>query len=134
MSEFEKIVQFLPAYDQRHSDANKNYGIGAAKISMALKGAKGAVEFVLDTGWFFPSTDYERGPVPTCICYHSPVPMRSEQRPIVSYCEFLDDRCYCDGSASGADEVFDILVRQGGDGVWQYLEKYYRDIFGEVIE
>lgn len=47
-------------------------------------------------------------------------------------CEYLGCPCYYDGSGLNATKVFDILTEKGSDGVWEYLEKYYIDIFGEL--
>jgi hypothetical protein len=51
LSKFERIVQFLPAFDKRHPDPSKNYGIHGVELRMVLKGPKGAVQFVLFTNW-----------------------------------------------------------------------------------
>lgn len=39
-------------------------------------------------------------------------------------------KCYYDGSGLNADRVFEILRREGSDGVWRELEEYYTETFG----
>jgi hypothetical protein len=58
----ERITMFRPAYDKRHSDPKKNYGIGAVHCFMLVKGKKGAAHFSFATGMLLPSTvrDYIR--------------------------------------------------------------------------
>ena len=54
----EKLVFFDPAWDKRHHDPNKNYGIGSMRCRMILKGKEGAVHFVFSTGMFLEKTGY----------------------------------------------------------------------------
>mgnify|MGYP000162019359 CR=1 FL=1 len=45
----ERIKEFTEAYDRRHEDPEKNYGIHGIDLRMILKGPLGAVQFVLYT-------------------------------------------------------------------------------------
>ena len=139
MDAFEKLVEFDPAYDERHTDPKKNYGLHCVTMRMVLKGPSGAVQFVLYTGWNLPHVEEElrrkerflSEPLPADIGYHSPMPMWEGQESIIEDCAYLDGRpCYYDGSGLMAQDAFNILVEQGGDGVWKYLEDYYHDTFG----
>lgn len=47
-------------------------------------------------------------------------------------CEYIGCPCYYDGSSLNADRIYDILLERGSDGVWEELEKYYTDTFGEL--
>ena len=143
MKGFEKLIEFDPAYVKRHTDPSKNYGIHCLTLRMVLKGEKGAVQFVLYTGWFLPHVREElqfkerflSEPLPADVGYHSPMPMYEGQKSIIEQCAYLDGHpCYYDGSALTAEKAFDILVEQGGDGVWKYLEDYYHDTFGNEKE
>ena len=146
---FEKIVKFSPAFDKRDPLPHKNYGIGAVKCYMVLKGENGAVHFVFSTGIFLPeiveeyykdkrdlfhyeydgkgSQSYYMG---FDVGYHSLKPLdkyqkEREGRP----CDWLDDRlCWGDGSALRAEEWMDVLVRQGSDKIWEMLEEEYKSI------
>ena len=55
-NKFEKITTFLPAYDKRSDNPSKNYGIGAVRCHMTLKGEKGATCFIFCTGMYLPKT------------------------------------------------------------------------------
>ncbi len=140
-----RIVTFDPAYDKRSKDPSKNYGIHGVNMRMVLKGNKGAVQFIVFTNWELPHVQREMDskplnnfpymfhkPMPADVGYHSPVPMYKGQGPSSKSCEYLDGKpCYYDGSGLHAEKVFDILLKGGSDAVWQYLEKYYNEQFGE---
>ena len=69
-------------------------------------------------------------PQPADLGYHSPVPMYKDQTPTSDSCEYLDGKpCYYDGSGLNAKPVYDILLKEGSEGVWKYLEDYYKRIF-----
>ncbi len=125
--EFEKSVTFQPAFDKTHSDPAKNYGIQGVYLQFVLKGEKGATQFVLFTGWYLPETKCDlRDPLPADLGYHSPVP-QYEGQPHDKECNILGEGgCYYDGSALNARPVFERLLREGSEGVWDALEKEYR--------
>jgi len=146
MSDLERIVEFEPAFDKRHKDPSKNYGIHGVTLKMLLKGEKGAVQFVVYTNWQLPHVTEEQLrkpadlvskrvlflPMPADLGYHSPKPMYEDQSPITEECPYLDGkRCYYDGSGLNAERIFDVLVKEGDKGVWRELEKYYKDTFSE---
>lgn len=139
----ERIVTFSPAYDRRAT----GYGVHGVDLQMVLKGTKGAVQFVLYTNWQLPQVTKElveraQGdrmyletrflPLPADVGYHSPVPQYEGQAVIQEECEYLDGRpCYYDGSGLAAEEMYQVLVQQGSEGVWRKLEQRYKDLFGE---
>lgn len=149
MSEFERIVKFHPAFDKRHSDPKRNYGIHGVELLMALKGAEGTTQFLLYTNWHLPSAlgieikddmtshhwrrAYEslpyHAPMPADLGYHSPKPTYEGHEPIGSECEFVDGPCYYDGSTLNAWRPFEALLREGDEGVWRVLEDYYESVF-----
>lgn len=48
-------------------------------------------------------------------------------------CEYTDGGpCYYDGSTLNAEPVYKILLEEGSDGVWKYLEEYYEETFKDV--
>lgn len=56
------------------------------------------------------------------------VPERVRKEP--PPCPYLDGKpCYYDGSGLHAERVYDLLLNQGEEAVWKYLEKYYQDTF-----
>lgn len=142
MSKFKKNVYFTPAFDKRHVDPNKNYGIHCVDIRFVLKGENGAVQFSLFSGWFLPETEEEykaKGidiknsyPMATDLGYHSYVPMYESQPQIIDKCEHLDGKpCYYDGSSLNAIPILERLLREGDKAVWEKLEEYYITLFKE---
>ena len=133
----EKIIEFHPAYDKRHSDPKKNYGIHGVDIRF-LYGDKevGYVQFLLYTNWMLPSCrkrwdEYTQAmtllPIPADLGYHSRVPQYESQTPM-NKCNLIDP-CYYDGSSLNAEPIFEVLVAEGHEGVWRELEKYYNQTF-----
>ena len=140
---FERIVTVLPAYDRRDPDPKKNRGICEVRIKFALKGPKGAVQFLVGTNWHLPATHERlqqegyfdrrsRGTQPMGweVRYHSPAPMYEGQTPITDDCRHLDGRpCYSDGSSLTADEWIPEFLAGGTDWLWPRLETYYAEVF-----
>lgn len=141
-----RIITFDPAFDRRSSDPKKDYGIHGVNLRCVLKGPLGAVSFVLYTNWQLPEVTKELAgrhyeaidgdphwmerPMPADIGYHSPVPMYEGQSINREACEFLDGRpCYHDGSGLNAQKYYEILLREGSDGLWAALETYYHRTF-----
>lgn len=124
--DFEHVVYFDPAYDHRDQ---KGGGVGSVELSMGLVGSKGAVTFTVLTDWVLPGSPTLPRPIPASLAYHS-YTSRAEGQIANSACRWLHGQpCYFDLSASAAERVFDILVREGSDGVWRYLEEFYRETF-----
>lgn len=135
--QFERLVTFEPAYDER--DSKPSYSIGCAIVRFYLKGPRGVVQFVLYTGWHLPHVQKELlekdgasllYPFPTDLGYHSPVPRYEGQ---ISYsCDLLPGKkCYYDGSGLNAQPVYETLVREGDEAMWNELEEYYKSVFEE---
>lgn len=130
----ERIVEMTPAFDKRHPDPTKNYGIGGVEIAFFLKGERGVVQFKMGTGWFLPENRkpgisdsypmaWDRG-------YHSYIPRYDGQTPIAESCHILDGKpCYYDGSTLNAEPILEVLIREGSEGVWRELEAYYKGTF-----
>jgi len=130
----EKFVKFLPAWDKRNSTPNKDFGINSVRIYFCIKGEKGAIQFVLATGWNLPhvkkeflgKTNNDLFPLAMDVSYHSPVPMYDGQQPISSTCELLGDKtCYCGGSGSEVEKYLEALIEHGSDRVWDMLIDEY---------
>ena len=140
MSNLERIVEFYPAFDKRDPDPSKDYGIHGVECLFVIKGKKGAVQFLIFTNWHLPHVQKEfdtesmfNKPVPADLGYHSPKPIYKDQTAYKN-CKWLDGKlCYYDGSSLGAERVYEILLTKGSEGVWKYLEGYYKGIFGELV-
>jgi hypothetical protein len=115
----ERIMEFSPAYDR-----GTKHEVHGVDLWMVLKGPEGAVQFVLHTNWQLPHVTrrmlcefLEKGAT------HGP------------YC-FLPQPCggaLCVrfGHTIGATaRVFEVLLKEGSDGVWRELEKFYKETFG----
>lgn len=102
-------------------------GIGACRMTFYVRGPKGVVQFVIDTGWhlhrqFSSPTAWDLG-------WHSPVPHRWGGTRMKK-CHLFDNKeCYYDGSTLNAEEPLTILIREGSDKLWEYLESYYKEVF-----
>lgn len=144
----EKITYFRPAYDKRHTDPKKDYGIGNVTCLMILKGKKGAVHFSFSTGMLLTETmeEYIRDgrakyeltsyghyylnkPMGYDVGYHALKPQFKGQESR-GKCEWLDNKpCYCDGSALASDEYLDVLLKKGSPEIWTMLEADYKERF-----
>jgi hypothetical protein len=147
---FKKTVVFYPAYDKRHSDPSKNYGIGGVSIKFILRGGKGAVQFNILTKWLLPQVEEEFKnridpiggdyhwncrPIPSDLGYHSYIPMYKGQSRMEE-CDILSDLkcggCYYDGSTLAAEEVYQKLLKGGHKAVWNHLKNYYNNRFSDI--
>jgi hypothetical protein len=142
-------IKFRPAFDKRDPNPSKNYGIHGAEMAWYLRGPDGAVQFVVHLNWHLPQVQREMDakplhsydalrymfhkPNPADLGYHSKVPRYDGQEPLTEKCEFTDNGpCYYDGSSLNAQEGFDILVAEGDEAAWQWMERYYRSVFSAV--
>lgn len=137
---FERIIVLTPAFDKRHTDPKKNYGVHGVDLRMVLKGAFGAIQFVLYTNWQLPHVQAETDsrplnqfpymfhkPQPADIGYHWHSAQYEGQSPMP--CEYVSSgQCYYDGSCLQAEDVYEILVREGSEGVWRELERRYHEL------
>lgn len=134
--DFERKILLTPAFDKRHSDPHKNYGIGAMRMTFLVIGEKGAVQWMISTNWYVESArahlanftnEYERRwePQPFDLGYHAVEPQYDDQssRP----CEFTPGKvCYYDGSSLQAEVLTERFLAEGEDYLWNALEAYYR--------
>lgn len=139
----ERIVELTPAWDKRSLDPNKNYGIHGVELRMVLKGPEGAYQFVLYTNWQLPHVAKEfetkladprwphlfHAPQPADVGYHAATPQYEGHTAISTQCPYVNGPCYYDGSGLQAIVMFDLLTREGSDGVWKELERLYRHRF-----
>lgn len=123
-------ITFRPAFDRRHEDPKKNYGIHGVDMLWILEGKLGAVQFLVYTGWQLPHIK-DSEPMAADLGYHSPKPRYEGHTPMSGECKHVKGgKCYYDGSGLNADRVLEILRREGSDGVWRELEEYYTETFG----
>ena len=141
---YERLVQMSPAFDKRHPDPKRNYGIHGVDLRMILKGPEGAVQFVLYTNWQLPHVAQETVnriengasriaiecafmPMPADLGYHWTKPRYDGQTQMD--CEYVAcGKCYYDGSTMNAERIYEVLLREGSEGVWRELESFYNDL------
>lgn len=81
------------------------------------------------------------GPQPLDLCYFSPVRKSEDDcywedgaihhAPNIVPCYY--GYKYSDEDGNDAKEVaYQLLLHEGNDGVWKYLEQYYVEVFGEL--
>jgi hypothetical protein len=129
-----------PAFDKRHVDPKKNYGIHGVEMRFVVSGPEGAVQFLLYTNWQMPavreewkskeragSRDFPMSlvlPMPADLGFHSRAPV--EYATEMKTCPFLDGAdCWYDGSGLNAESYFDVLCSEGLEALWVKLEGYY---------
>ena len=143
MSELVRLVEWTPAFDKRHADPSKNYGIHGMEVKFVLKGPSAATQFVIYTNWHLAHVQKQsdsRGedakylhlschPLPADVGYHSLVPVYEGQTAITESCPYLNGKpCYYDGSSLQAEELYWRFVAEGDAVVWKELESRYNDI------
>lgn len=131
---FEREIKFDPAYDR----SAEGYGTHGVNMRWYLKGEKGIVQFVVYTNWHLPHKHKEYvvsgkvfmlAPMPADVGYHSPVKIHGHETEFDDCSLMPDGKCYYDGSGLQAESLFQILVSEGDEAVWQYMEDYYRRTF-----
>jgi len=89
----QRKISWEPAYDKRHADPQKNYGVHGLTMRFLVSGKLGTVQFLLYTNWLLASTrkDFDQfekvsrfllDPLPADIGYHSRVPRYEGQNPM----------------------------------------------------
>lgn len=144
---FERIVNVKPAYDCQviqpcvhgseacGTDPGANHGRHNAEMSMTLRTSDAEVTLHIGTGWELPETpaivrtdDAPRG---ACVVFHSSMPQyEGHESRSKRCCQW--PVCY---SATGylmADEPTAMLVREGSEAVWAWLESQYRETFADL--
>ena len=138
MSKFKKEITMSGAFDKRHNDPSKNYGIHCMDLRFVLIGKKGAVQFVVYTGIHLPHVMEELlskpngylsiKPMGADLGYHSKKPMYEDQSKM--NCNYTGlGFCYYDGSTLNADEFMPEFIAGGSDAVWKKLKEYYKEVF-----
>ena len=133
---FEHVILLSGAYkcSKSRSDGG-SHGIVPLRIWFALVGPKGAVHWLLNTGWKPRSVPESGslGPYPRAwdIGFHSRTPLH-EDVPAGAPCDVLNGvPCYYDGSALNAPQfVPDFLTHPGA--VWDALRTEYDRFHGAL--
>lgn len=143
---FEKITKVRLPFDRRHTDDQKNYGIGGLDVWFILKGPRGAVQFAVNFPQYLPHIDREYPPkfpdwnerkriMGFDVGYHALEP-QFEGQTQMGDCDVFDGKpCYYDGSGLRADtwvdEIFSVRGKRPEDILWAKLEEEYYELFGK---
>jgi hypothetical protein len=122
-------------------EAGTNHGRGDAVLHLALFDRLREVRVAIDTGWYHPATpadivgrvnDIRRAPRFPELAFHSTDPMPGAVGPVHAgeHCPRGWDECWSATFASGADEALPLLVAQGLDAVWAWMENQWCRQFG----
>jgi hypothetical protein len=131
--DFEHDVRWYPAQDLGRDKG----GVVAAMVVFAAKRDGRVVSLEVSTGWFLHSTNpndgkgYRTGQgAGFYIWYHSPNQPDEYWTRSKDDCPHLGTPCYMYVDALDAMDVFEVLVREGDEGVWRELEKRWGLTFG----
>lgn len=142
---FRREVIIRPAFDKRHKDPSKNYGVHGCDLCMYLHGPKATIQFIVYTHWHLPHVQEEL--IPKSVHYYPDGECFSTLTPIPADLGYHADEsqyeehqkydctlrpqgfCYYAGSGCAASGVWNTLVTKGSEGVWEELEEYYIDRF-----
>lgn len=130
MSEFKREVRFKAAYDKRDPTPSKNYGIhGVDLIFLLTKDGEG-LEYTILTNWQLPHVEVEvaakwsqqmQRPLSASCSGHWKKPCYEDQAASTDKCNLTGGVCYSDGTFI-TDDLFNILLTEGSDGLWKALE------------
>lgn len=137
----ERKIIWRPAFDKRHVEPGKNYGVHGVEIEFQLLGEAGGVVFRISTNWMLPHVQAESDARPLDenphlrYMFHKPQsagldghwkmpPYEGAYR--YENCKITGGVCYCDGT-SLTDSVFNLLVEQGEEALWKRLEEAYEE-------
>lgn len=134
---FERIIEFEPGHDCIrfeciHGSANCKPGAGGSHgrssmgIRFVLIGKKGAVQFLIWTGWLpepEPFRMEKTVPIPADLGIHAKTLLWNQQPRFD--CKYIPAGCYYDGSGLRAADPFRVLLSHGEQALWSYLEAEY---------
>jgi len=144
MNNADRWIKVQAAYDKRHVDPNKNYGIHGVTMTFYLRKSKGVMNFTLYTNWELKTVreevstkqdnivvrkdypfEYWRSPMPADVGFHSS--KRQYEHQTEMDCDLLEQgKCFYDGSTLAAEDAFECLIEGGEEGLWTYLEDRYK--------
>jgi hypothetical protein len=153
VNELERIFHVRPAYDCIgvqpcvHGSERCIPGTGGshgrynAEMHLTVRGLDAEVTLVIGTGWDLPTVPahHRRGdyPVGRFVELHTALPRydgqdRCQPRPGDSCHGWA--ACYVDAGYLMADEPTRLLVEQGSDAAWSWLETLYAETQAEMAE
>lgn len=128
---WERIISFMPGWVCPLKGGSSHGRHGGGLIFLLRKNNR-AVHFSIATGW---CPDWETGlpqlPVyPSDLGYHSPQPCYEDQL-ARDDCPWIEGPCYGGGSGLNAYPPFKVLLQEGEEALWTYLETYWTERFAK---
>jgi hypothetical protein len=155
MSKLEHITRFTAGHDcikfkcrwdkvDCVPNGGGSHGVHGVNLLFLVKGDKGAVQFLIYTGWLPQSAksgvcgrfidEWGGNALPANLGFHSPVPTYDGQSVSTDACKCLDgEPCYYDGSGLKANDAMYALVNGGDVALWEFLEGYYACVFEDGV-
>lgn len=141
-SDEQRTIRFIKAF-HRCTDPKGNFGIGGVRMQWVLKVGDWAIAWdaFIDQG--LSSEDFAAA-APGCthpshkdghpttgrpaisggaVDWHSPVPMYEGHLMSQEACQFNGTACFMDSGFILADDIVDVLAREGDEGVWRELRR-----------
>ena len=129
IDEFRREIKWEPGYDHRNDPEKNKYGCHGMQIRWLLHGKRATVQFLLFTDWLPTWKEFDKnlfGILPADIGYHADHPQYEGQD--MGKCEYRGGKCHYGGSGLMANDVFKILINDGEEAVWKYMEEYYKGL------
>lgn len=149
MAEFQREVVITPAYDcimvqpcvhgsgKCGTVPGRSHGRHNAEMHMRLYTDTSEVVLLVGTGWCLPETPYSAQPPGLAggrlIEWHSTQPMYEGNSPLSDSGEDCPRKwptCYIDQTYTPSDEGWRLLVSEGSEAVWPWLESMWAEKFG----
>lgn len=139
---FTREVKFVKAFDRRHDESGKNYGVHGLHIWFNLRctDTGEGLTFSIATNWQLPhvqaETDARPGPDFSPWLFHKPQPFGVDihRKTGSGYeqpdCNITGGKCFSDGSAMLGEDFFNTLVEGGDEALWARMEQQYIDWSG----
>lgn len=157
MTDLQRITLVVPAYDcirnpckfdvpECKTTPGRNHGIHNAELHMGVRGPSAEVTLVINTGWDLPSVpNYVRQrtamrhPIGSYIEFHTSAPQHEDHQPSIRL-EMRDDdacktwdNCYFDRGYLMAEYPATLLVTNGSEAVWEWLEMEHDRIVAQML-
>jgi hypothetical protein len=139
-SQFIRKVTFDPAYDKRHPDPKKNYGVHGVHIRFTIKNTEEGqgLSFSIGTNWHLSHVQEEINSQPLDsrfpFLFHHPQAFgvdihqkapNHESQPSRENCDLVDGPCFCDGSSFLGEKFLQTLIEKGDEGLFTQMEEQY---------
>ena len=150
---FTREITVTPAYDCMRvkpcvhgseacsTQPGRNHGVHNAEMRLHLFTDYAEVVLSVRTGWYLPQTPTRDGVDVSCmgtgVGWHSRNDIPDAETLVKEDPEGCPrgwERCYSDTAYLLADEGALLLVTEGTDAVWAWLEELYVDRFGEKAD